>query len=80
MTNEEAIEILSGNFINVMLEDDETHADLYAKAFNMAVEALEKQSLEKPSRKGKCGCGEKVFKIFKYCPICGQALDWRSNE
>jgi hypothetical protein len=42
MTHKEAVEILKGNFINVQLFENESHADKFAEAFNMAIEALEK--------------------------------------
>lgn len=28
---------------------------------------------------GYCECGEGVNNEFNYCPICGQALDWRKE-
>ena len=42
MTAKESLKILSGDFSDVTLRDGESHADVYAEAFNMAYEALEK--------------------------------------
>lgn len=69
------------------------------KAFDLAINALEKQIPNKPTphivkpveAPVKIGCGhwgvgtvvdecpnckEWVSKTYKYCPNCGQALDW----
>ena len=43
MTKQEAIEILKGDFSNIMLKDNESHSDLFTEAFRMAIEALERQ-------------------------------------
>ena len=48
MTAKEALKILSGDFLDVKLADGESHADVYAAAFKMACEALEKQVPRKP--------------------------------
>lgn len=63
-----------------------------AEALDVAIQALEKQIPKKPIKKERsgivyCVCGNfigykspKNGKIpFKYCPNCGQKLDW-SNE
>lgn len=57
------------------------------EALGLAVEALEKQVLFKPTRIeerkeynckfGDCKCGERVIDAYGYCSKCGQALDWR---
>ncbi len=71
MTNKEAIET-----INIAIAEVEWDYPMdYTVAFEMAVDALEKQIPVKPSKSGLCGCGSKVFKCFNYCPICGQAID-----
>ena len=41
MTRQEAIEILKGDFSNIILKENESHSDAFTKAFNMAIEALE---------------------------------------
>lgn len=48
MTAKEALKILSGDFSYITLRDGESHADVYAEAFKMACEALEKQIPRKP--------------------------------
>lgn len=57
------------------------------KAFDMAMESLEKQIPKNPTfqysidwgigRCGKCDCGYEVNYQFLFCPKCGQKLDWR---
>ena len=68
------------------------YAESFIKACDVALPALEKQIPKKPIKKERsgivyCVCGNfigykspKNGKIpFKYCPNCGQKLDW-SNE
>jgi hypothetical protein len=40
ITKEQAIEILKGDFSKVILGENESHSELFAEAFNMAIEAL----------------------------------------
>lgn len=47
MTKEEAIKILKGDFSKVTLRENESHADVFSKAFDMAMDALEKQEVYK---------------------------------
>lgn len=73
MTYENAIKCLkeiispTGRIINI-------------SAVDLAVEALEKQIPTKVSSSGltdKCGsCMESLTHQSKYCPWCGQRLDW----
>ena len=54
-------------------------------AIDLAIAALEKQMPNKPIN-DKCeNCGEDVRNWtgddnFKYCPDCGQRIDWSENE
>lgn len=89
MKPEEAIEIVNGNFINVTLEDNETHSDAFERAFKMAKAALEKQIPKEPIHKdGEIICpnclGALIYSMhsFKvnYCDRCGQAIDWSGEE
>lgn len=41
MTNHEAVEILKGDFSKIALNEKESHSDVFTKAFNMAIEALQ---------------------------------------
>ena len=43
MTNSEAIKILQGDFSGITPCEGQTHSDLFAKAFDMAIEALKKK-------------------------------------
>lgn len=43
MTNREAVKILGGDFSGITLKDGESHSDIFAEAFKMAIEALERQ-------------------------------------
>lgn len=51
--------------------------------YSLAIEAMEKQIPKKPndyykgSADKKCAvCGTLVFERDRYCPRCGQAIDW----
>ena len=56
---------------------------------NMAIEALEKQIPKKPVsvtisgisryKSGACECGTAIAMVYKYCPNCGQAIDWEEK-
>lgn len=77
MTNEEAIELGK--------EDLEVFGGTHAEFIKMAIEAFERQI---PKRVHKnygglsarwCECGGYVdtpMNGYKYCPWCGQAIDW----
>lgn len=84
MTNEEAIEILKG-----IMDDDTDHHIAWAcgasDAFEMAIEALEKQIPKKVRREHHPKYGRATFcpncsrmdvECWFYCPDCGQAIDW----
>lgn len=53
--------------------------------------AMAKQIPKKPSgtlttsgisryKSGNCGCGTGIVMVYKYCPNCGQAIDWEGIE
>lgn len=56
---------------------------------NIAIEALEKQIPKKPVsvtisgisryKSGACECGTAIAMVYKYCPNCGQAIDWEEK-
>lgn len=52
--------------------------------FNSLLEAREKQIPKKPTDRcmyKECpACGEVEIEFCKYCPSCGQKLDWRNEE
>lgn len=52
--------------------------------FNSLLEAREKQIPKKPTDRcmyKECpACGEVEIEFCKYCPNCGQKLDWRNEE
>ena len=88
MTNEEAIKILTE--LKPIPVDG---FKIIAKAYDLAIEALEKQIPKKPiSTKGKYGhtecvcCGWVVesfcgdLEQYPFCPNCGQAIDWSDDE
>lgn len=73
----EAIECLKSNKPTsgyVMLQE----------SIDMAIKALEKQIPKKPTDRcmyKECpACGEVEIEFCKYCPNCGQKLDWRNKE
>ena len=85
MTESEAISVL--NMI-------ETHGALPTMAKAKSIEALEKQIPIKPMisydervKENWCSCGVCAFGFgwkrtvhYKYCPDCGQKLDWSDEE
>lgn len=85
MTNEEAIKILTE--LKPIPVDG---FKIIAKAYDLAIEALEKQEPKKP-RETRCAlmcasCGHKITekgckKLNRsYCKKCGQAIDWGVSE
>lgn len=95
MTYEEAIRILDKKTCFDEMLKTETTADKLKtradEALKMAIEALEKQIPKKPSdtltisgvsryKSGNCKCGTAILQIYKYCPSCGQAIDWSEEE
>ena len=94
MTNEEAISYILANYfdgdedVRAVVGGDEEHL-----AMKCAVEALEKQIPKKPKVSFQsefywcpdCECAikmriEKKTKNIRYCPFCGQALDWSERN
>lgn len=94
MTYEEAIEIISSNICYNLLGCMDgicKHTDEKPCAVQMAREAMEKQIPKKPSgtltisgisryKSGNCGCGTAIAMVYKYCPNCGQSIDWSGEE
>lgn len=88
MTPKEAIEQIELAIAEVEWE----YSMSYAAAFDMAIEALEKQIPKKPLNQseeydrtyGNCPCcGEMVVDYpddFRVCSNCGQAIDWSGDE
>ena len=79
MTNEEAIKILTE--LKPIPVDG---FKIIAKAYDLAIEALEKQIPKKPYWEyGGChckSCGLDVLSDEYFCPLCGQAIDWEVSE
>lgn len=94
MTHEEAIRVLKGDFAEVELKEGESHSDVFASAFNMAIMTLEKQTPKKPIWRWngnetviECpNCGKYPFDLSEYewarifCGHCGQRIDWNEVE
>ena len=87
MTYEEAIDNLK-----YLISDDctDTQHD-FVEEIKIAIEALEKQILKKPTREKyghtECACCGWVVESFcgdleqyPFCPNCGQAIDWEVSE
>lgn len=85
MTNERAIEIL-----NPEHREDYKSIEPIEEACRMGMKALEKQTPRKPIEQGdginyNCPvCGRYIgyidamaWEMTKYCPWCGQMIDWR---
>lgn len=47
MNAEKAVEVLRGNFLNIKLSENETHSDVFAQAFDMAIKAIETEARAK---------------------------------
>lgn len=79
MTYEEAIKILTE--IKPIPIDG---FKIIAEAYDLAIEALEKQIPKKPYWEyGGChckSCGLDVLSDEHFCPLCGQAIDWEVSE
>lgn len=85
MTNEEAIKELNTeryayqNFIEQGYSESEDIKRALL-AYNLAIEALEKQIPKKKKKRNECPeCGYS-YAFEEYCPNCGQAIDWSSGE
>lgn len=81
MTPKEAIEQIELAIAEVEWE----YSMSYAAAFDMAIEALEKQIPKKPITPADgcktCSCGlvlqeDNKRRCFYYCDRCGQKIDW----
>ena len=87
MTYEEAKKYILANWFDGN-EDVKSvvNGDEEVMAMKMAIEALEKQIPKKPDLDGGvyCPCCLHEFKEnydeTRYCPNCGQALDWSDTE
>ena len=97
MTPKEAIEILMSDEKLAEIEyyggfeGQKKVSKLYSEAFDMAIEALEKQIPKKPIKSDreirycevwkcpKCGF-EWSGRVVDYCYKCGQAIDWSGDE
>ena len=99
MTPKEAIEILMSDEKLAEIEyyggfeGQKKVAKLYSEAFDMAIEALEKQIPKKPvyyifgkEKYPKCPCCGDGWNMNEYgngmvhCWECGQAIDWSGEE
>ena len=90
MEIKEAIE--KCDFMNNALNFQRADSDECSCALQMAISALEKQIPEKPFCDTiyrqisfiavekedifTCKCNNTVCKEYRYCPFCGQKLDW----
>lgn len=90
MTNKEAIETIKIALAEVEWEYPMDYPMYYAAAFDMAIEALEKQVPKKP-RETRCAlmcanCGHKITekgckKLNRnYCKKCGQRILWEVED
>lgn len=76
MKEREAIKILRGDFSDVVLAENESHSDVFSKAFVMAIKALEKQALKTPYTwgDGYDPDGNEVIESWE-CPECGACYE-----
>ena len=96
ITPQEAVKIMGGDFSDVTLKDGESHSDIFAEAFRMAIGALKKRVPERTvsvttdypngdrAWHGCCcpSCKTPIEcgETPKHCPECGQAIDWSEEE
>ena len=88
MTKEEAINRLKSDVYEYMEFATNPNADEFEKAFDMAIEALQKQIPKQPTIENgfvKCPTCEKYIRFpiadrYNNCPECGQALKWEGEE
>ena len=83
MTIEEAIEHIQ----DVICENNPPNITIFKlekEALYMAIEALEKQVIKEPKfllRASRFICPVCGYNVeHKYCPECGQKLDWEEEE
>ena len=67
--------------------DNEAYTEKMQNACKLAIKALEKATPKKRKIYAPLGlelcptCGKDTYReFFKYCPYCGQALDWSEEE
>lgn len=82
MTYEEAIKNI--NALNAVCGQKDLYDAEFESALALAIEALEKQIPKKPYWEygvWHCkSCGLDVFRDDSFCPVCGQAIDWKDDE
>ena len=76
ITPQEAVKILGGDFSDVTLKDGESHSDIFAEAFRMAIGALKKQVPKIPTYDGTIftPSGDFVGDIW-ICPNCETTIE-----
>lgn len=81
MNNQEAIEIIR----TAVAEVEWNYPMEYAAAFDMAINALEKQDATEPIRPAGSGmmfCGKCMYPVGRhnYCPECGRKVKWNGQS
>ena len=68
-------------------EQKEIFGGAHKEFLDVAIEALEKQIPytivnrgDENDKYGHCKCGAFAVDIHKYCPKCGQTMDWSDGE
>ena len=83
MTEREAIEWIKELKVSEEIQEF-YYAESFIKAFDIAIQALEKQIPKKPIDRcmyEECPtCGNVEIVFCKHCPDCGQRLDWRDEN
>lgn len=84
MTNEEAIKELKERYLGMSAYADREQFQKANQALDMAIKSLEKQIPRKPiinNRKIQCINGHnQPTQHYKYCPMCGQLMDWSDTK
>ena len=89
-TYEEAIRELEDRYLSISCYADKEACNKANEAIDIAIQALEKQIPKKvisDEAFGRCPVCGYIFNSelvneynIKYCPDCGQALDWSDND
>ena len=85
MTYEEAIEYITERYVTMSMCLSLDECRKHNKAISMAIDALEKQRPKKPKNTKCQSCNHYIPMVvrdrkMRFCPFCGQKIDWSGDE
>ena len=85
MTYEEAIEYITERYVTMSMCLSLDECRKHNKAISMAIDALEKQIPKKPKNTKCQSCNHYIPMVvrdrkMRFCPFCGQKIDWSGDE